>query len=161
MKSSLAFLISMLCINLALAEPPASPSTKTQTAASELVHKELLAPLKKVESKRSRFSRAAPVQVQRRVRVLDAEALTDVRGKQFVRFAIDERRPWSGHSWQQDSVFGCAYLDEREVFVRRGQAYLPARSMLGDDEEERADVCRAAPESAAQVSSTALRPTTT
>jgi hypothetical protein len=158
MKSSLPLLISMLCTSVALAEPPAPPATKTQSAAAELVNAQLLVPLKKVESKRSRFSRAAPVAVQRRVRVLDAVALTDTRGKSFVRFAIDERRSLNEQApWRRDSVLGCAYLNERELFVRRGEAYLPAQSMLGKEEKERADVCRAAPEGSAQIASAAVR----
>lgn len=141
----LPFLISMLCVSVAFAEPPSAPSTKTQTAVSELVNKELLTPLQKAESKRRRFSRAAVVPVQRRVRVLDAAALTDVRGKKFVRFAIDVRRPSDEqNSWHKDNVTGCAYLDEREVFVRRAGAYVPASSVLGEDAGERSGVCQAA-----------------
>jgi hypothetical protein len=149
MKRSLSVLALMLCASAALAEPPADDA---QRAASELVNKQLLAPLQKAESRRSRFSRAAPVAVERRVRVLDRVALTDARGRQFVRFAIDERRLRGKQSpWAQASVVGCAYPGEREVFVRRGKGYLPARSLLGADEQERADVCRAAPGAAGQL----------
>lgn len=145
MKRSLSCLISMFCASVALAEPPA-PAAATRSAVSELVDAQLLAPLRKVESKRSRFSRAAPVVVQRRVRVLDAAALIDARGKAFIRFAIDERRSRSEHGpWSKGSVVGCAYLNERELFVRRGPAYVPANMLLGEDAAARADVCRAAP----------------
>jgi hypothetical protein len=156
MKSWLPLLSSMLCVSVALAEPPAPPATKSQSAAAELVHAQLLTPLKKAEAKRSRFSRAAPVAVQRRVRVLDAVALTDTRGKAFVRFAIDERRSRNEQSpWRKDSVVGCAYLTERALFVRRGEAYVPAESLLGKDDEARPDVCRAAPQDSAQIASAA------
>jgi hypothetical protein len=84
--------------------------------------------------------------------VLDAVALTDARGKEFVRFAIDERRSWENEGvWHEDKVLGCAYLNEREVFVQRGSAYFAARSMLGQREKEQAGVCRAAPQAGAQI----------
>lgn len=157
MKRWLPLLSSMLCVSVALAEPPA-PASATQRAVARLVDEQLVMPLKKVEAKRSRFSRAAPVAVQRRVRVLDAVALTDVRGKAFVRFAIDERRSWNEQApWRKDSVVGCAYLGERELFVRRGQAYLPAGSMLGEDGKEQPDACRAATAGTAQIASAATR----
>jgi hypothetical protein len=153
MKNPLPFLVLMLCTSVALAEPPAPPANETQNAATELVNKQFLTPLKKAESKRKRFSRAAPAPVQRRVRVLDTEAQADVRGKKFVRFAIDLRRTWDEQgSWEEDSVVGCAYPDEREVFVQHGEAYLSARSTLGaEDKQGRADVCRVAPAGTVQV----------
>jgi hypothetical protein len=151
---SLPFLVLMLCASVAFAEPPAPPSTEAQAAAAELVDKQLLAPLKKAESKRARYSRAAPAPVQRRVRVLDTVTRNDVHGRPFVRFAVDERRGWDEKgAWRSDRVLGCAYLNEREVFVQRGDAYLPARSMLGKDAAERSDVCRAAPQAGAQLAS--------
>jgi hypothetical protein len=142
----------MLCASAALAEPPAATPTKTQDDASELVDNQLVAPLKKGERKRSRFSRAAPVAVQRRVRVLDRELLTDLRGKQFVRFAIDERRSRNDKgAWQGDSIVGCAYPGEAEVFVRDGDVYRDASSLLGKDKQEQAGVCRAVGEAATKV----------
>lgn len=145
MKSSLPFLVLTLWASLSLAEPPVAPASKTQDAAAALVDKQLVAPLKKAESRRSRFSRAAPTPVQRRVRVLDSVALTDSRGQEFVRFAIDVRRGWNDKGqWQHDSVVGCAYLKAAEVYVQHGAAYLHARSMLGKDRKEHAAVCRAA-----------------
>jgi hypothetical protein len=78
---------------LALAEPPAVPPTVAQKAAAALVRRMLIEPLKKSESRRSRFSRAAPVAVERRVRVLDARAQTDAHGRSFVRCAVDARYP--------------------------------------------------------------------
>jgi hypothetical protein len=152
MKNSLPFLALTLCANLAVAEPPASTATPTQKAASTLVEKQLLRPLKKAEARRSRFSRAAPVPVVRRVRVLDTVAQADARGKTFVRFAIDvHRRGAEDGAWSHDAVVGCAYLDERKVFVQSDDAYLPARSLLGEEVTAQPDVCRAAASADAQL----------
>ena len=150
MKRLLPLLASVLCVSVALAEPPAAAPAKT--AASELVNAQVLVPLQRSEAKRSRFSRAAPVPVQRRVRVIDPTALTDSRGKDFVRFAIDERRAFGERgTWHEDSVVGCAYVNEQQVFVRRGAAYLPARSLLGKDDKEQPGVCLPAPAGAGQL----------
>ena len=151
---SLPFLALMLCARTAFAEPPAPPATEGQAAVTELVDKQLLAPLKKAESRRARYSRAAPAPVTRRVRVLDSVALTDARGRQFVRFAVDERRGWDErNAWRSDRMLGCAYPNEHEVFVKRDDAFLPARAMLGKDVEERSDVCRAAAPAATTLAS--------
>ena len=123
-------------------------------AAAELVNEQLVAPRRGAESKRSAFSRVKAVPVQRRVRVLDAQALTDARGKQFVRFAIDERRGWDEQDpWQRDRVSGCAYLAEQKVYVRRGQVYFTAASTLGKAAKEQPGVCRPAAEGAGQIAS--------
>jgi hypothetical protein len=142
MKRLLPLVVSVLCVSSALAEPPAAAPAG---AAAELVNALLLVPLQRAEAKRSRFSRAAPVALERRVRVLDGAVVADVHGKSFVRFAIDERRFGREEgAWRRESVSGCAYLNEREVFVRRGDKYLPARSLLGKDAKERPGACRAA-----------------
>jgi uncharacterized membrane protein len=150
MKSSMPFLVLMLCTGVALAEPPVAPKEKTQATVEALVHNQLVVPLKKAESKRSRFSRATPAPVQRRLRILDEVALTDARGKQFVRFAIDVRRSFNEEGvWRSDDVVGCAYPNEGQLFVQHGAAYFSARIMLGERQKARADVCRAAPGTAA------------
>ena len=139
---TLPLLVSMLCASVAFAEPPAS----SPSAVTELVDKQLLAPLKKAESRRSRFSRAAPVAVERRLRLLDAVALTDRHGKAFFRFAIDERRAFDeAGQWEKDRISGCAYPGERTVFVQHGAAYVPARNRLGGAEKADPYACRAAP----------------
>ncbi len=141
MKKSSLFLLSMLCASAALAEPPSLPaSADAQKVASALVHKQLLQPLKRAESKRSRFSRAAVAPKERRVRVLDAAALTDLHGRHFVRFAVDVRHP-AGEGWQRGVLVGCAYVDQNEVFLQREGGYVPASSALGEDAEPRSDVC--------------------
>ena len=152
MKSWSAFVLSALCASAALAEPPPSPalSAPGQKAASALIEKALVAPLKKAETRRSRFSREGPVAAERRIRVLDAEALTDARGKHFVRFAIDVRRPYDqDQAWEQDAVIGCAYPEDKRVFVRSGDEYLPASSLLGKDVEPEPSACRVSPVGAA------------
>lgn len=147
MKRFLPLLTSVLCVSVALAEPPGPPARQAGSGASELISEQILIPLERAESKRSRFSRAAPVALERRVRVLDTFALADGHGKSFVRFAIDERR-FAGKQgrWRRDSIEGCAYPNERQVFVRRGDRYLPARSLFGDNPQERPGACRAAPD---------------
>jgi hypothetical protein len=156
MKNSFPFLVWMLCASAALAEPPATPLNESQKATAELVSKQLLVPLQKAQSKRKRFSRAAPAPVERRVRVLDTEVQPDARGKKFVRFAIDVRHAWDEpDTWEKDSVLGCAYPSEQEVFVQHGSAYRAARSLLGQHEQEQASVCRVAPQGAGQVANAA------
>jgi hypothetical protein len=157
MKKWLWCLLSMLCASAALAEPPApapapAPDSKTRAAASALVKKRLIQPLAQAQQKRSRFSRSAPVPTERRVRVLDTTAQTDVHGKHFVRFAVDERLRWDDDSeWEMDAILGCAYLDQKEVFVKRGEDYVPASNTLGKDGKARSDVCRAAPGNAGEL----------
>jgi hypothetical protein len=139
MKKSLSFLLSMLFASAALAEPP--PAQR----ASALVQKELLQPLKKSESRRKSFSRAAPVPKERRIRILDQAALTDARGRHFVRFAIDARyRGGEPGEWYEDTYVGCAYLDEKKVFIQRGDAYYPAQNALDGEGEAQAGMCEAA-----------------
>lgn len=136
MKRSLPFIVSMLFASSSLAEPGAAPK-----AAGALVDSELVVPLKKAEAKRARFSRAMPTPTERRVRVLDGSA-TDARGREFLRFAIDLRRPWSEHGgWQRDGLVGCVYLGSREVFVKVEDRYVPAKELLGRQGKAAPGVC--------------------
>jgi hypothetical protein len=129
----------MLLVSAAVAEVPS-----TEGQVTELVQTQLLRPLYKAQSKRKMFSRAAPTPLERRVRVLDTTAQTDSRGKQFMRFAVDQRYALDEESaWQPDSIVGCAYPGDGKVFVKNGDDYLPARSLLGGDHKARPDVCRA------------------
>lgn len=145
MKHWLPFLILTLFANLAAAEPPTS-GADTEKSVKQLVDKKLVKPLKRVESKRSRFSRAAVVPVQRRVRVLDTAPKTDKNGKRFVRFAIDERRfRRKSANWAKGRVVGCAYLEGKDVFVQRGEGFVPARRLLGKKGKAPAGVCQTAP----------------
>jgi hypothetical protein len=148
MKSWLSFLALMLCASVARAEPPlpvAPPQTESQKRASELVGQELVSPLRKSDKKRARFSRAMVPPAERRVRVLDQQAQTDARGKEFLRFAIDERAAWRGErEWLEDSVLGCVYLEEAQVYVQAGDSYVHARSKLGKRAKAEDGVCRSA-----------------
>lgn len=152
MKKWLPCLAFTLCASTALAEPPDSAPTKTQKVASALVKKKLVDPLAKAQSKRRAFSRAAPPPKARRVRVLDPVAQTDARGKKFVRFAIDERHRWNEDaSWRKDAMVGCAYPEDRRVFVKQGDGYVPAKSMLGGDAKPQRGACEAAPADGAKL----------
>jgi hypothetical protein len=145
MKKRLLVLLSMLCTSVALAEPPAD--AKLEQAASALVNKQIVQKLKAAEAKRSKFSRAGAPPKARRVRVLDTVAQTDARGKQFVRFAIDAHyRGADDDEWEEDVFVGCAYVDQKTVFVKLDEDYLPASSALIGGGEPQADVCRPAPE---------------
>jgi hypothetical protein len=142
MKKLSLVLLSMLCADVALAEPP----------AAALVDKQLVQPLKKAEARRSKFSRAAPPPKARRVRVLDTIAVSDVNGKQFVRFSVDVRHRYSEDGqWTRGAFLGCVYIDEKKVFVEQGSDYVPASGVLNGDGEPQDDVCRPAPEDAAQM----------
>ena len=142
MKAWLTLVLCASCVSPALAEPPAAPDRAAQQAASKLVDEVLVTPLPRPERRRSRFSREGPVASQRRVCVLDAELLTDTRGKRFVRFAIDVRRPDEDEKWRRDAILGCAYPDDDQVFVRQDEEYLPAASLLGKDTEPEPGACR-------------------
>ncbi len=142
MKSWLPFLASMLCVSVALADSlPAPLPDGAGKAVSELIDKQLVAPLAKREGKRSKFSRAAPPPVVRRVRV-EETLLADVHGDRFVRFSIDKRYVGADEDdWNEDSVVGCVYPDQRKVFIESDGSYLPARVMLGQDVQAQPDVC--------------------
>jgi hypothetical protein len=143
MKPWFPFLASMLCASAAFAEPPAP----TAQAASSLVREQLVAPLTRVREKRKAFSRAAPVARQMRVRILDEAPNTDARGKQFLRFAIDERLAWvEDDGWTEGTLQGCAYPEEGKVYVRQGEAYVPSRGALGKPAKADPHACRAAPQ---------------
>jgi hypothetical protein len=152
MKKLLTFVCSTLCASVVLAEPPAPP-TKMQQAASALVDKQLVQPLKKSEAKRKRFSRSSPPKA-RRVRVLDAVAMMDVHGKQFVRFAVDARYSWDDEAtWEEGMYTGCVYVDQKQVFVEQGaDSHVTALSMLsGEQAEAPPDSCVATPAGQPQV----------
>lgn len=139
MKKWSLVLLSMLCTNVALAEPP----------AAALVEKQLVQPLKKAEAKRSKFSRSSPPPKARRVRVLDTVALRDVNGQYFVRFAVDIKHRWSEDGeWTEGAFLGCVYVDEKKVYVEQGSDFVPASDVLDGDGEPQEGVCVAAPEAA-------------
>jgi|GEM_PF-1415124 len=132
----------VLALMLSTTAFAATPSNKKVVA---VVQKKLLKPLKKVEKKRSRFSRAMPTPAERKVRVLDAKALKDQNGKWFVRFAVDERFPWMDKDkWNEDRIIGCVYTGKKSnVFVQTGKTFRPAKTMLGKRAKPNNVVCRA------------------
>jgi hypothetical protein len=157
MRKSSLVLLSMLGANVAFgntafAEPPAPIPSATREAASALVNKEIVQRLKKSDTKRSKFSRAAPPPRARRVRVIDSVARVDVHGKQFVRFAIDVHHRFAeDDEWAIDAFLGCVYVEDKKVFLSQGSDYLPASSAIDGEGDPQPDVCRSAPESDAQI----------
>lgn len=107
----------------------------------------VLKPLKVQERKRSRYSRAALPPAERRVRVLEAK-LTDKNGRAFTTFAIDKRYGFAPEEkWSENEWLGCAYLDSKDVFLKRGDEYRPASFLLGKRTEAIPDaLCNAADE---------------
>lgn len=103
----------------------------------------LVKPLAESESKGSRFSRARPLPRERRVRVTQASATTDKRGKKFVAFAVDVR--FGGGQWQANDIVGCAYAGSGELFVKSGPEFFPAALLLGKKVDPVAGACAAAP----------------
>lgn len=149
MKSWFPFLASMLCASVALADPLPPLSREQRQDVSALIDKQLLAPMAKRASRRSKFSRAAPPPVVRRVRVQEA-LLTDVHGDQFVRFSIDQRYAGDEEGdWSKDRHVGCVYPDQRKIFIESEGSYLPARVMLGQAADAQPDVCVPVPLGAA------------
>jgi len=154
MQKWLSFLLSISCVSAAVAESP--PAVDEQGAAA-LVTRELLEPLEKAEARRSSFSRVARAPAQRRVRVLVTSAQADARGERFVRFAIDVRYGWNqAGTWTLAAMEGCAYVEQKKVFLLRGDGYVLARSFLRGDEEAQPDACRAPPDGPAKTARAAL-----
>jgi len=128
-----------------MAETPAD-------SAQAAIRNKLLEPLQKKEEKRSRFSRAALPPSARRLRLLNVTSQTDLRGRAFFAFAVDEQRnfamiadPGQDESqWNNDSIVGCVYPESGEVMVKRGEAYFPASVLLGKTASQAGgDVCQA------------------
>ena len=128
-----AFVLSLLP-SLASADEPSLAERVQRRVEAELVR-----PLAQMES--SRFSRARPEPRQRRVRAIQATAISDKNGHSFVPFAIDVRFGSESH---QNDVVGCAYLGG-DLFVKKGDAYRPAAFLLGKRVEPVPGACEAAP----------------
>jgi hypothetical protein len=108
--------------------------------AERRVDEGLIKPLSKLGG--SRFSRARPLPVERRVRVTQTSVSLDGSGRGFVPFAIDVR---FGGEWRDGDVLGCVYRATGDLFVKRGDSYRPAAYLLGRDLAPVAGVCEAAP----------------
>lgn len=102
------------------------------------VEKGLLEPLAHKEKERSRFSRARMPPQERRVRVTQTAVTLDASGRAYMAFAVDVRR---GTEWHENDLIGCGYTQTGALFVKRGDAYRPAESLLGKDVEVAPDVC--------------------
>jgi hypothetical protein len=107
------------------------------------VQEGLVTPLSQQEAGRGRFSRGRPPPRERRVRVIQASAITDKRGREFVPYAVDVR--FGDGEWQKDDIVGCAYRQTGELFVKSGDGYRPSAFLLGKDQPAVAFACEAAP----------------
>lgn len=136
--------------SLVSAAPEAQARPARAPTAASLVEEQLIRPLEAKEVGRSKFSRARQPATARRVRMIDLAPQRDASGRTFVRFVVDERFGFFGgddeeDSWSKDAITGCAYVDSREVFVKRGNAFHPAESRLGKKTKAAAgSVCNAA-----------------
>jgi hypothetical protein len=118
------------------------------SAAEQVVDRELVKPLAQKERHHSRFSRVyIPPQV-RRIRLPDAVAKSDAKGKTFVTFAIDARHRWTNGDdadWRKDTMTGCVYPERGEVFVNTAGKLYPAALLLGKKSDPAPDgTCKAA-----------------
>ena len=127
MRLSLLAAVLVLSSNLA--------SAGSEPTATSLVNEKLIQPLAAKDSDRSKFSRARPMPSERRVRIVDATPQTDAAGSSFFTFAIDERHGWADAkdeaSWNKATMTGCVYVDRKEVFIKRGNAFHPASAAVG------------------------------
>jgi hypothetical protein len=102
----------------------------------------LVKPLAKHEEHGSRFSRSRPPPRERRVRVTQATASHDKRGRAFVTFAIDVR--FGPDGWRENDIVGCVYRGSGELFVESGDAYRPAAFLFGKNVQPVPGACEAA-----------------
>ena len=113
----------------------ASAGSSTTPTSVSLVDKQLIQPLAAKDRNQSKFSRARLPPSERRVRVLDEKPQQDSAGDAFFAFAIDARHGWGDDegeaSWTKASITGCVYPGRGEVFIKRGNAFHPARAAIG------------------------------
>jgi hypothetical protein len=122
-----------------------SSALRASETPESVVQKKLLTPLASREEARSRYSRAAPVAADRRVRTLDRAPITDAKGGAFVGFTVDARYGFGEGSWRANVIRGCVYPETGEVFVRYGDSFRAASVLLGKVTPKAEDhVCRAA-----------------
>jgi hypothetical protein len=110
--------------------------------AQRRVDEGIVKQLAEKNARRSKFSRAEPIPVQRRARVTQAATSVDKRGREFLTFAIDIR---FGDKWRENDVVGCVYRPTGDLFVKVGDEYRPAAYLLGRNVAPVAGVCEAAP----------------
>lgn len=116
------------------AQAPAAAATPEAHAAGKVVERVMLVPLASKESSRSRFSRAAPMAVTRRVRVLDPVAHKDEKGGEYLTFAVDASYGLFAREdaqWRKNVFLGCVYPRSGEVFLRTGADLRSSDYLLG------------------------------
>ncbi len=116
-------------------------SRAASSAVSKLVEKALLKPLVAREEARSTYSRARMPPAARQVRVLDSAPVADPQGREFVRFAVDEKR---FTAWERGTLVGCAYVADGAVFVRHGTKVQSAAQYVGQAGPKVTTECTAA-----------------
>ncbi len=92
----------------------------------------LVEPLAAKEDRQSKFSRARMPPQERRVRIGEKPA-TDAEGRIFYTFSIDARHGFldDDAGWRLSAHTGCVYPEDRQVFVKVGEAVRPAAFLLG------------------------------
>jgi len=122
-----------LLVAVVLTSSLASAGSSTTPSAVALVNERLIQPLAAKEREQSKFSRAALPPAARRVRVLDEKPQQDSAGNAFFSFAVDARHGWaaSEEGWKKAAITGCVYPASGEVFIKRGNAFHPAKAALG------------------------------
>jgi len=133
-KFCLATLFALGLVPLAHADEPASSKW-----AKDCVQHRLLSPLAEQESKRPRFSRAAPPPDERRVSVLATAFSKDQKGREFLPFEVSARH---GEDWHI-AITGCVLRGTGDVFIQVGDEHRPAAYLLGKDVEAAPGVCQA------------------
>ena len=102
-----------------------------------IVEAKLLAPLKKHEEERSRFSRARLPPSLRRVRILNKTPQSDAQGHRFLSFAVDQVHSFKGGkqvneaSWIKNTIQGCLYPEAQKVLVYWGKNYYDPSVLWG------------------------------
>jgi len=150
---TLSLLFSLTSLANEPAVPPTSPApppttmtttmtTTTTTTAAEadalaIVNKALLRPLRERDARSSMMSRARVAPMERRARMTDAAPRLDGKGDAFFAFAFDERHGRFDDvdavdgRWQKDTFVGCVYPATEKLYIKRGDRYVPASTMLG------------------------------
>jgi hypothetical protein len=133
----------VLALSVSLAPSLASGDEPSLTVKVEQrVQQGLLKPLTEQQAKMSRFSRARPPPHENRVRVTQTTATLDASGRPFAAFAIDVR--YGSGKWIENNIVGCAYVKTGDLFIKRGEAYLPASILLGKPADPVPGACVAA-----------------
>lgn len=92
---------------------------------------------------------------ERRVRVLEAAAQKDARGRAFRTFAVDARR--YDAKWREDTIVGCLYAHDGSMFVKIGDEYRSASFLLGKKAKKKPPQSVCIPDAAGSETKTAQR----